>query len=353
MDLNAKVSAPESATDEPGSSPHLSAPESRRFATAAEEAAYRAGLADGIGGGGAAGLGFDPVAVRYRQDGLTPAKQREYVEALADCGIGRVAADRVGVSEQSVSRLRRRADARSFNLACEAARRLGARRLHSIAWERAVEGTVRGHYYHGELKSEERVYDNRLLVYLLGRTEHLLDEPIGARAVAQNWEPFVEAIEQGLPAPGEECGEEDPCEPFDKDGLLKSIEVWEEPDGDWTSFPPPAGFDGEERGQFGDHLYRRTLSEDEAAAIEAAEAERRAATRAVDMIRRDRFFGFEGGDGDEEIFSPMEAELSGTSDARGPDCGDCGEPGGEAAQPVPAAAPDCFAPPAMTAMEKP
>ena len=147
------------------------------------------------------GLAFDPVPLRSRADGLTPEKQREFVEALADCGIARVAAARIGVSEQAIARARRRADARSFDLACEAARRIGARRLHDLAWERAVEGTIKQHFYHGELKGEERVYDNRLLIYLLGKTQHLLEPPPEAEAIAADWEPWMEAVEQGLPPP--------------------------------------------------------------------------------------------------------------------------------------------------------
>jgi hypothetical protein len=300
---------PEAATDEPASSAHLNVED--------EGPAF---TADGIRRAGA-GLDFDPIATRFRIDGLTPAKQREYVEALADTGIARVAAARVGVSEQAINRLRRRADARSFNLACEAAQRLGARRLHSIAWERAIEGTIRRHYYHGELKSEELVYDNRLLIYLLGKTEHLLEEPDEARAVAQNWEPFVEAIEHGLPPPGlgDETGEGDEGEPGQDEGLYDSIDVWEEPDGNWTSFPPPAGFDGREEGRFGSLRYRRTLTDDEQVAIDAAEAEDQAAKIAGEIVRRDRFFGFEGGSAEEEIFPSREAELSETSDPEPPE----------------------------------
>jgi hypothetical protein len=261
-----------------------------------------------------ASLDFDPVSTRHRIDGITPDKQREYVEALADTGVARVAAARIGVSEQAVGRLRRRADARSFNLACEAARRFGARRLHSIAWERAIEGTIRRHYYHGELKSEERVYDNRLLVYLLGRTEHLLDEPDEARAVAENWEPFVEAIEQGLPPPGvdDESEEEGQEEPDECERLIESIVVWQQGDGWWTSFPPPAGFDGEE-GQPGSRDYCRTLSEDEQAVVDAWEASDRAEKVAREGACRDRYFGFEGGSAEEEVFSPREAEPYETS----------------------------------------
>jgi len=49
---------PEAATDEPASSPAL----------------------------------FDPVPVRYRRDGWTPEKQREFVEALADTALEMVSA---------------------------------------------------------------------------------------------------------------------------------------------------------------------------------------------------------------------------------------------------------------------
>jgi hypothetical protein len=38
------------------------------------------------------GLAFDPVEVRARVDGWTPDRQREFVEALADCGVAREAA---------------------------------------------------------------------------------------------------------------------------------------------------------------------------------------------------------------------------------------------------------------------
>ena len=38
-------------------------------------------------------------------------------------------------------------------------------------------GRSGGIIYHGELKGEERVYDNRLLVYLLGKIQHLLEPP--------------------------------------------------------------------------------------------------------------------------------------------------------------------------------
>ncbi len=257
MEQNHKPFAPEAATDEPASPLHQS--------------------------GEAEAIPFNPVPVRYRRDGWTPEKQREFVEALADTGLVREAAARVGMTEQSAARLRRRGDARAFDLACEAALRPGARRLHAIAWERAVEGTIKRHYYHGELKSEERVYDNRLLIYLLGKTEALIEPAPEAELVEGNWEGWMEAIEQGLPEPP--APEPDPQDEFD------GSEVWETHGRWWTAFPPPADFDGEEDGEPGAFGYRRTLSEAEQAVIDADLAEGMPDGHAL----RDRYFGFEGG----------------------------------------------------------
>lgn len=268
-------------------------------------------------------LAFAPVLLRPRADGLTPAKQREFVEALADCGIVRQAAKRIGVSEQAIARARRRADARSFDHACEAARRIGARRLHDLAWERAVEGTIKQHFYHGELKGEERVYDNRLLTYLLGKTEHLLALPEESAAVAEHWQEWMDAMEQGLPPPvlpaaRDEWSDEEPEEPQPDEAdptEPRGDEVWQDEETGiwWTNFPPPEGFAGEEEEDVRDTFYRRTLTDAERAVAEAQVEAEWAAQLAMETTRRDRFFGFAGGGAGPEFFSPREAEPYETS----------------------------------------
>jgi len=269
MGQNRKPLTPEAATDEPASS---SPPES---------------------GDGAA---FEPVPLRYRTDGLTPARQRAYVEALADCGVAREAAARIGVSEQAINRVRRRADARSFDLACEATHRFGARRIRSVAFERAIEGTIKRHYYHGELKSEEVVYDNRLLVYLLGKTAHLAEPPAETEAVIENWEAYMEAVELGHPPPTPTTFDADPddceAEPLDEDAFLfEGDEVWQDEDGVWwTRFPPSADFCGEEQGTAGEDDYQRTLSAAELEVTEPGKEEKLAELCA----QRDAWFGFRG-----------------------------------------------------------
>src|SRR4051812_10117718 len=191
---------------------------------------------------------FEPVPLRYRTDGWTPAKQREFVEALRDTGVIRQALSRVGLSEQGLGRLRRRPEARTFDLACMAAQRLGVRgRLVSTAYERAIEGTVKGRYYHGELKGEERVYNDRLLMFLIGKLGPLLEPPGESRRVDEDWEGWMQAIERRAPPPPP------PERPFD------GTEVWEQEGRWWTSFPPPPDFAGQE-GKTSRGGYKRTLS---------------------------------------------------------------------------------------------
>ncbi len=254
------------------------------FASEAEETAYWQGVADGIRQSGGTVparlaaraakehllvpvhddqsapapsgdvLDFAPVPVAHRHDGWTPAKQRAFVEALADTGIIRQAAATVGMTEQSVNRLRRRADARAFDRACDAAARIGARRIHSIAYERAIEGTIRGHYFHGELKAEERVYDNRLLIALLNRLPDPLAPDPAADEVAANWETWMEAIEEGV----------DPSLPRSVADEPKEYQVWLDGGDFMTNCPPGEGFDGFEDGVPGDRHYQRVLTEAEA-----------------------------------------------------------------------------------------
>jgi hypothetical protein len=244
-------------------------------------------------------LAFEPVPLRYRTDGLTPEKQRAYVEALADCGVAREAAARIRVSEQSINRVRRRSDAESFDRACEAAHMFGARRLRSVAFERAVEGILKGHYYRGERVSEERVYDNRLLTYLLGKVEHLLQPPREAKSVCDHWEPYMDALEQGLPPPDLNALRREARSEITGYELSEDEEgIW------WTHFPPPEGFDGEEQGEYGDPGYKRTLSPREQEVLDSDLDQEFEEERSAQAARRDRYFGF-AGDG---ISSPGEAE---------------------------------------------
>jgi len=269
MERQANPSAPEAPTDEHASS----------FSPCAHAA--EAGAPD-----------FEPVALRYRSDGWTPQRQVDFLEALADCGIVRQAAAEVGMSEKSVSRLRRRPEARAFDLACEAAQRAGARQMVSLAWQRAVEGTVRRRYYHGEVVGEERVYDNKLLMFLIAKLGSALEPRRESLAVEDHWSTWMRAVEQGAPPPWQE-----------KPQAPVEVETREESDGTvWTNAPPPPGFDGAERFA---RSYRRTLTAPESAEREASDARRQAELAAQadhEQERRDAFDGSETWSDDDNIW---------------------------------------------------
>jgi len=104
------------------------------------------------------------------------------------------------MTARSANRLRRRDDAYSFDLAWEAAIRIGVDRLRSVAYERAVNGTVKPRFYKGEKIGEEVTYDNRLLLSLLGKTPPILPEE-KVRGVIENWDCWMESVEDGTEPP--------------------------------------------------------------------------------------------------------------------------------------------------------
>lgn len=228
------------------------------------------------------------VPLRERHDGWTPERQRDFIERLAETGSVRAACAHVGMSEASAYALKRRAAARAFADCWDAAAALGHRRLLETAWDRAVNGTVRTHLYHGEVVAETRVFSDRLLVYLLERTrpptEVAHDRDAAVARVLADWDAALARIGQ----PVEEAdadAEEDAEEDIDH-GFL----TWQTEGGEWrTSFPPPPGFRGEEQGRYGDPDYSRTLDDEELRSVGEIEDEERAWT---EQLRR-RVFGLD------------------------------------------------------------
>ena len=110
---------------------------------------------------------FEPVKLRYRHDGLTPARQVAVVQAMAACGCIREACAKVGVSAEAVYELRRRPDAQSFRLAMDTALDGAADRVEDAVYGRAIHGVEMPHYYKGELVGTHRRYDERLALFIL------------------------------------------------------------------------------------------------------------------------------------------------------------------------------------------
>ncbi|MFC0588155.1 hypothetical protein ACFFF7_01880 [Novosphingobium aquiterrae] len=143
------------------------------------------------------------VPTRQRSDGWTPQRQRDFLEALAGSGSVAAAARAVGMSREAAYALRRRADARGFAQAWDAARLLAAEHLVDLAWDRAVQGELRPLVYHGEVVGEVRHYDNRLLLGLIAQNRQVLVEqglaapPEVTAAVAADWDAALDRAERG------------------------------------------------------------------------------------------------------------------------------------------------------------
>ena len=178
---------------------------------------------------------FPPVPVRRRHDGWTPERQVAFIEKLADTNSITAACKHVGMSRESVRKLRRRPWARAFRDACDAALDCGYAEVEEAAAERSKNGVARPIFYKGEQVGEWRHYDERLTMFLLRfRRRHRFgreaEGPIRPPADIPGYDPDEEI-------------------PFDPEGMLEGgltgIEFAPEPppDYDGDGEPWPAGAD--------------------------------------------------------------------------------------------------------------
>ena len=116
-------------------------------------------------------ISFDPVPVRPRRDGWTAAKQRRFIEILAETGVVRHAAAAVGMSEESAHRLARRSDARAFADAWDAALRMAARAAAAKLYEYALDGMTETVWRDGEIVYRRRRPSEKALIFLLSRLD--------------------------------------------------------------------------------------------------------------------------------------------------------------------------------------
>lgn len=110
---------------------------------------------------------FAPVPRKYRHDGWTPARQRAFVEALADTGSVTRAAGMVNMAQTNCYTLRRAPGAEGFRRAWDAALDFGVARLKDIAFERAVEGELIPVFHNGKLMGFRRKRNDALLIFCL------------------------------------------------------------------------------------------------------------------------------------------------------------------------------------------
>lgn len=110
---------------------------------------------------------FEPVVLRPRHDGWTAAKQIAFIEALAETACIEEACRRVGMSDTSAYRLRRRARGAPFREAWDAALDYLAHRVEQGVLSRSLNGVPRPIFYKGVQVGEWREYDERLAMFIL------------------------------------------------------------------------------------------------------------------------------------------------------------------------------------------
>jgi hypothetical protein len=113
--------------------------------------------------------GYELPESRKRKAGWSAERQRMFLETLAETGQIHLAADYARLSARSAQALRNRSPA--FSAAWNIAEQLAARRLASIAFDRAINGRIEQIYSDGELVGEKRVPSDRLLTWLLARLD--------------------------------------------------------------------------------------------------------------------------------------------------------------------------------------
>ena len=120
---------------------------------------------------------FVPVPTRARADGWTPARQAEFLAALALTRSVSAAARRVSMARETAYRLRRRAGAESFAAAWDAALGRVASAKRKVTPEerarRALDGLLKPHFWRGEHVLTVRKADNSALLSYLAQ----LDRP--------------------------------------------------------------------------------------------------------------------------------------------------------------------------------
>lgn len=114
---------------------------------------------------------FTPVPrQRSRHDGWSAEKQHDFIMALAEYGIVRAAAEKIGMNAASAYKLREADGAESFAAAWDKALKTGMAQLVDIAMDRAIHGVAVPHFYKGEQVGERRWFDNKLLMFMMRQT---------------------------------------------------------------------------------------------------------------------------------------------------------------------------------------
>ncbi len=252
--------------------------------------------------------GDDPVTLPApcRHDGWTPFARCLFPQVLAETGRVSRACDYARMSPQSAYALRNR-DA-LFAAGWDAACFLARNPLADALYEQATDGLTETIRRNGEIIAERHRHDSRLSMAVLHRLDKRCDraEDHGARhlSLIARWEEWLELVAKGdeaaalallePPAPqhapdhqlhqlslAENPTEEEPQDEEDHC-------FWQGDQGIWmTDFPPPAGYDGNESGQWGAYDYSRSCTNEETDLLDRVRGLDQAAARQQAECRRD------------------------------------------------------------------
>lgn len=209
--------------------------------------------------------GFDPADYKWipvrrkpRKDGWSEAKQRLFIEMLADTGCVETAAGAVRMSAQGAYALRRAPGGEAFAAAWQAAVQQGALKLVDVAFTRVLKGTEEPVFDRdGNVIGHKTRYSERLMMFLL--RAHLPERYAHARRAERpecappppHTPPVAEALARLEPAPPPEPHKLMPPEELDVE-----VEVADMMDGEvphhYRPLPPeppamPLGEDFERR----------------------------------------------------------------------------------------------------------
>jgi hypothetical protein len=113
-------------------------------------------------------IAFTPVPrEKDRSNGWKPEVQLAFIEALADTGSVKAACKAVGRADHGAYQLRRHPEGAEFAAAWEAALAHGVRKIEDVAMDRALNGVEVPVYSYGKLVGTRRVYNDRLLMFML------------------------------------------------------------------------------------------------------------------------------------------------------------------------------------------
>jgi hypothetical protein len=111
---------------------------------------------------------FEPKPSR-KTGGWSAARQRVFIETLAETGSVHLASKTAGLSARSAYAVRVRSPA--FSAAWNTALQLAVGRLSALAFDRAIHGRIEQVFHEGELIGEKRVPSDKLLTWLLARLD--------------------------------------------------------------------------------------------------------------------------------------------------------------------------------------